>query len=234
MIERGAAATSIEQVAQRANITKATIYRRFAGKTELSARNVSNGFELPERGGLEWRSLEQMVTNWAEFPSRPNIGRVLRRLYSSAEEYPELLGVYWDLHGRHHWAAGQSTLNQARDQGHLAEDAEIAVIQEILFGTVLYQLVASRQAPDARQIETSLNAVLRQVNIPDWSAASSLMFDAERTQKHCEGARVRFLCRSAAELRRYLKTCSNRGLSRSLRWPGRPDCPTKQRRSRTS
>ena len=163
LIERGAAATSIEQVAQRANITKATIYRRFAGKTELLVHTVAAVFEPPKRGGLEWRSLEQMVTDWAEFLSRPNIGRVLRRLYSSAEEYPELLGVYWDLHGRHHWAAVQSTLNQARDQGHLAEDAEIDVIQEILFGTVLYQLVASHQAPDARQIETSLNAVLRQV-----------------------------------------------------------------------
>jgi hypothetical protein len=73
------------------------------------------------------------------------------------------LEVYWDHHGRHHWAAVQSTLKQARDQGQLAEDAEIDVIQEILFGTVLYQLVASDQAPDARQLETSLNAVLRQV-----------------------------------------------------------------------
>jgi hypothetical protein len=97
------------------------------------------------------------------FLSRPNIGRVLRRLYSSAEEYPELLVAYWDRHGRHHWEAMQSTLEQARDQGQLAEDAEIDVIQEMLFGTVLYQLVASHQAPDARQIETSLSAVLRQV-----------------------------------------------------------------------
>jgi hypothetical protein len=50
----------------------------------------------------------------------------------------------------------QSTLEQARDQGQLGEDAEIDVIQGMLFGTVLYQLVASHQAPDARQIETSL------------------------------------------------------------------------------
>ena len=105
LIERGAAATSIEQVAQRANITKATVYRRFAGKTELLVHTVAAVFEPPKRGGLEWRSLEQMVTDWAEFLSRPNIGRVLRRLYSSAEEYPELLQVYWDRHGRHHWAA---------------------------------------------------------------------------------------------------------------------------------
>lgn len=163
LIERGAAATSIEQVAQRAKVTKATVYRRFAGKTELLVHTVAAVFEPPKRGGLEWRSLEQMVTDWAEFLSRPNIGRVLRRLYSSAEEYPDLLEVYWDRHGRHHWAAVQSTLKQARDQGQLAEDAQIDVIQEILFGTVLYQLVAGHQAPDARQIDTSLNAVLRQV-----------------------------------------------------------------------
>ena len=55
----------------------------------------------------------------------------------------------------------QSTLEQARDQGPLGEDAEIDVIQGMLFGTVLYQLVASHQAPDARQIETSLWASAR-------------------------------------------------------------------------
>ena len=33
------------------------------------------------------------------------------------------------------------------------------------------------------------------------------MFDAERTQKHCEGAPRAILCCSAAELRRYLETC---------------------------
>jgi AcrR family transcriptional regulator len=92
LIERGAAATSIEQVAQRANITKATVYRRF-GKTELLVYTVAAVFEPSERGGLEWRSLEQMVNEWAGFLSRPKIGRVLRRLYSSAEEYPELLEV---------------------------------------------------------------------------------------------------------------------------------------------
>jgi hypothetical protein len=64
--------------------------------------SVAAVFEPRERSGLEWRSLEQMVADWAGFLSRPDIGGVLRRLYSSAEEYPELLEAYWDRHGRHH------------------------------------------------------------------------------------------------------------------------------------
>ena len=104
-IERGAAATSIEQVARRANVTKATVYRRFAGKTELLVHTVAAVFEPPEPGRPGMAESEQMVNDWAEFLGRPNIGRVLRRLYSSAEKYPELLEVYWDRHARRHWAA---------------------------------------------------------------------------------------------------------------------------------
>src|SRR4029453_9261527 len=35
LIERGAADTSIEQIAQQANVTRATVYRRFPNKTNL-------------------------------------------------------------------------------------------------------------------------------------------------------------------------------------------------------
>lgn len=144
--------------------------------------SVAAVFEPRERSGLEWRSLEQMVADWAGFLSRPDIGGMLRRLYSSAEEYPELLEAYWDRHGRHHWEAVQSTLEQARDQGQLADDAEIDVIQEMLFGTVLYRLVASPQATRRvtdRDLPQRRPAAGR---IPDRSAATSLRLDAEQNR----------------------------------------------------
>jgi hypothetical protein len=76
----------------------------------------------------------------------------------------------------------QSTLEQARDQGQLADDAEIDVIQEMLFGTVLYRLVASPQATRRvtdRDLPQRRPAAGR---IPDRSAATSLRLDAEQNR----------------------------------------------------
>jgi AcrR family transcriptional regulator len=47
LLERGIAATSIEQVARRAGVTRATVYRRFPDRTQLLIATVEAAYGNP-------------------------------------------------------------------------------------------------------------------------------------------------------------------------------------------
>ncbi|GAA4228221.1 AcrR family transcriptional regulator [Streptosporangium album] len=91
LLERGAAQTSIEQVAQRAGVTRATVYRRFADKTALLVQAIESSHTDHEPSALDWPDVERMLTDWTGYLSRPRNRRMLRRLHGAADDYPELI-----------------------------------------------------------------------------------------------------------------------------------------------
>jgi AcrR family transcriptional regulator len=162
LIERGVADTTIEQIAQRANVTRATVYRRFPNKTDLLIHAIESAHhELVPVAPL-WQDMADMVADWAQFLSQPILRRMLRRLYGSIDDYPELVQTYWDSHGQHHWSGVRAVLEQARDQGQFPQDADLDVIHEILYATIIYDLAAQPDTQNAQDIAERLTAVLRQ------------------------------------------------------------------------
>ena len=170
LIERGAADTSIERVAQRANVTRATVYRRFPSKTDLLIHAIESAHHKLAPEPPRWQDMTDMVAGWAQFLSKPILRRMLRRLYGSVDDYPELLQAYWHSHGQHHWSGVRAVLEQARDKGQFARDADLDLIHEILYATVIYDLAAQPDTHNPRDITERLTAVLRQTGYqPDGS-----------------------------------------------------------------
>jgi AcrR family transcriptional regulator len=81
LIERGAADTSIEQIAQQANVTRATIYRRFPNKTDLQFHAVESAHHELAPKPPQWQDMPDMVADWAQFLNQPTLRRMLRRLH---------------------------------------------------------------------------------------------------------------------------------------------------------
>jgi AcrR family transcriptional regulator len=162
LIERGAGDTSIEQVAKRANVTRATVYRRFPNKTDLLIHAIESAHRELAAEAPQWRDMHDMVVDWAEFLSQPILRRTLRRLYGSVDDYPELLKAYWDSHGQRHWSGVRAVLERARDQGRFDHDADLGLIHEILYATIIYDLAAEPDTHNPRDIAERLIAVLRQ------------------------------------------------------------------------
>jgi AcrR family transcriptional regulator len=162
LVERGAAETSIEQVAKRANVTRATVYRRFPNKTDLLIHAIESAHRELAAEVPQWRDMRDMVVDWAEFLSQPILRRMLRRLYGSVDDYPELLQAYWYSHGQRHWSGVRAVLERARDQGQFDHDADLDLIHEILYATIIYDLAAEPDTRNARDIAERLTAVLRQ------------------------------------------------------------------------
>lgn len=162
-IDRGAGQTSVEQVAQRAGVTRATVYRRFPDKTALLVRAIEpvHDDDTPEQ--IDWSTIDRMLTDWAGYLSQPRNRKMLRRLYGAADDYPELLDAYRRLHGARRAAAVTATLERARETAHLPPGADLEIVSAMLTGAILHHLGTYSDDTSAHDIKAYLAAVLRQV-----------------------------------------------------------------------
>ncbi|GAA0528384.1 TetR family transcriptional regulator [Saccharopolyspora subtropica] len=162
LTERGVEATSIEQVARRAGVTRATVYRRFPDKTRLLLATIEAAYGDPPRTP-EIRDVEHLLVGWASVLANPRQRRLLRRLYGAIEDYPGLARAYRDLFGRERDQTRRNVLEQARDRGQLPEDADLDVVLDLLTGAVWQHLATRPDTCTPSDVEQFLRAVLHQV-----------------------------------------------------------------------
>lgn len=161
LIERGAEATSIEQVARRAGVTRATVYRRFPDKTRLLIATIEAAYGDPPPTP-EIRDVEHLLAGWASVLSSPRQRRLLRRLYGAIEDYPELTHAYQRQFGQRRDQARRDVFEQARDHGQFPADTDPDVLLTLLTGATWQHLAVQPDTCTAIEAEQFLRAVLRQ------------------------------------------------------------------------
>ncbi|MEU4578542.1 MULTISPECIES: TetR/AcrR family transcriptional regulator [Nonomuraea] len=162
LIERGAGETSIERVAQQAGVTRATVYRRFPGKTELLVRAIVAAHH-DEEPPPEWRDVDHMLTDWAAYLSVPRHRRLLRRLYGSVDDYPELLSAYLAANGGLRASAVRETLRRAAESGRLPPERDLTAVQQLLNGAILHHLGFHPDGGEPAEMKAYLVGMLEQV-----------------------------------------------------------------------
>jgi AcrR family transcriptional regulator len=165
LVERGIEGTSIELVARRAGVTRATIYRRYADKTALLIAAIHSSYparpdELPEP-----RDVEEMLSWWAQALGE-QMGerghRLLRRLMTSLYDHPEVEETFTkvSIEPRNRWI--RSTLERDRDRGRFPPDTDLEIVQQILTGAFATHLLTHPDGSTTRELEDFLLAVLRE------------------------------------------------------------------------
>ncbi|MGK5545124.1 TetR/AcrR family transcriptional regulator [Streptomyces sp. URMC 127] len=162
LIERGAGATGIEQVARRAGVTRATVYRRFPTLTDLLVRAVAWEYRDLDPGSLDRPDVDAMIEDWAGHLGTPRARRLMRRLYSTVDDLPELLRAYHEAYGRHRTRAVRAVLERARAAGQLPPDSDPEILLQILGGAALQHLAAHPDTTPPGEVKAYFAAVLRQ------------------------------------------------------------------------
>lgn len=80
-IEGGLPGVSIEAVAGRAGVTRASVYRRYADRDALLLASVESIRIEQDPEDLDGPSVEAMVRDWARVLSSPANRSLVRRLY---------------------------------------------------------------------------------------------------------------------------------------------------------
>ncbi len=160
--ERGPDALGIEQVATRAGVGKATIYRRWRGKEDMLLDAVGSlGSRLPVPQGRSVRSDLIAILDWlCREASDPRRARLFALLQGEGARYPRLLARYREtvLGPRRELVA--SVLRRGVATGELRENTDIDAATLLLDGAVLASMSGQAQA-DARDARRLVEELMR-------------------------------------------------------------------------
>ncbi|MGW6934364.1 TetR/AcrR family transcriptional regulator [Lentzea sp. NPDC054927] len=159
-LERGLDGTSIEQVAKRAGVTRATVYRRFATKEEL----LFSVIELPrdvaalDPGRMAVAPPEEIVRGWAALMSTAQAIQLLRRLVgASADNFP-LMQRYWELFIAPRRAVLKDVVRPGFPPG-----TDLDVVVDMAAGALFYRVLTRPEQYPPAELETYLHKVLHQI-----------------------------------------------------------------------
>ena len=144
LASRGLAAMSIEEVAARARVGKATIYRRWPSKGLLALDAFVTSFRerqpLPDTGTLRG-DLTAALTAWIRAVTRTAMGPMLTGLIAEAQHDPSLRAAWRErvlepLRGQH-----RIMLDRAIARGEIPATVDREVVLDLFFGAAQHRLL---------------------------------------------------------------------------------------------
>jgi len=160
--ECGADALCIEQVASKAGVGKATIYRRWPGKEEmLVAALTALSSRLPEPQGKSVRAdLTALLIAICREAADPRRARLFALMQGEGKRYPNLMATYLATVVKPRRELVRSVLRRGVATGELRENTDIEAASFLLDGAVLQSMHASGPT-DARYARRVVEELLR-------------------------------------------------------------------------
>lgn len=152
LAEGGFAGLTMEAVALRAGVSKATVYRRWKSKEELVMSLVSQmpyGGPAPDTGSLagDLQALAQLqIERIADTP----MPRVMPRLLAETFDAPELHAAIVD--GAVNVLRGTlaTMVRRGMERGELRDDLDVELVVDAMHGTIVYRVLLA--AGDLRAV----------------------------------------------------------------------------------
>jgi len=153
---------TIEAVAARAGVGKATVYRWWSNKAELVidafVSAVEDELRFPSAGRV-LASIHQQMKRWAPIFRSP-LGQIVATVIGAGQSDPEMLEAF-----RAHWVEprrveARKLLRQAIKNGEIRADVEPDMVLDLLYGPLYLRLLLKHAALD----EDFVNAVFAVVS----------------------------------------------------------------------
>lgn len=164
LVEEGFGGLTIDAVAQRAGVGKATIYRRWAGKESLVLDALATTKEVmatPDTGALRTDLLE-IYAHMSLPVTQQTVTRLMPALAAEAAVNPELaerLRVFVSERR----LPSRTVLERGRERGEVRADVDIDLCIDVLTGPFLYRLLFTGSQVDDDLIAATIDLVLRAV-----------------------------------------------------------------------
>lgn len=141
--ENGFDGVTVEAVATRAGVGKATIYRRFSCRDALIAESLSTlNDDLPPvpRGSSVRDSLVAMLVQMRERSQCSLSGRIMTRVVGQAASNPELVRAFYERVVRHRRDRMLAVLQSGVEAGEVRADVDLDLAATLLVGPLLYSV----------------------------------------------------------------------------------------------
>jgi len=148
LTERGVAGMSIEEVAARAGVGKATVYRRWTSRGALALDAFLAEFRsqqpLPDTGTLRGDLLAALRA-WIRSVTRTSAGPTLAGLIAEAQRDPELAASWRERVIERLRSQHRIMLDRAVERGEIPADTDYEVVLDLLFGAAYHRLLQGHQ-----------------------------------------------------------------------------------------
>ncbi len=144
--ERGFAALTMEEVATRAGVGKATVYRWWSSKGTLAfdafLARFLEGQPLPDTGSLRG-DLLAALRSWIRAVNGTATGRVLAGLIAEVQRDPGLADEWRERFIGVVRVQHRTMLERAVERGEIAPDCDADIVLDLLYGSAYHRLLQS-------------------------------------------------------------------------------------------
>ena len=146
LLDQGLHAMSMDDVARRAGVSKATIYRWWPSKERLAldalaAEWAASGSTQDQDTGTLRGDLLALFRPWIRQLNRRPYARVVAGLVAAAQADAEFADLYRQHFVRPRRNAGRDLLVRARGRGQIAADTDLEVALDLLYGPIYHRLL---------------------------------------------------------------------------------------------
>ncbi len=163
LAERPLAQITIEEVAERARVSKASVYRRWPSKGTLAFDAFVGEFltrlPYPDTGSLE-EDLRISLRGWVRVVRETTTGRTLRGLIAEVQRDPELAEAWRDRFINPMRASRAAIVKRAIDRGELGRNANVDVLLDLVFGPAYHRFLQGHRPLDDAFVKAVVKAVV--------------------------------------------------------------------------
>jgi len=159
LLENGFGATTIEKIAERAGVSKATIYRWWPNKAAV----VMDAFfdaavvrlPIPDTGSTINDMIIQ-VNNLAKFLISRE-GRIINEIIAEGQFDQKLAEAYRTIYFKPRRLDSRYILERGISRGELKDDLDIELVIDLIFGPLFYRLLITGDMVDETFIKNLIN-----------------------------------------------------------------------------
>ena len=164
MLEHGLSAVTMDAVAQRAGVSKATIYRWWPTKETLALDALYTEWAaarpVPRDTGSLRGDLLSMLRPWARLAVSRPYGRVLAALLTEAQTDPAFAAEYRQRVLEPRREQARAVLRRAIDRGEIPATTKIEVALDLLYGPLYHRLLHGHAPLNDRFVRDVIDTVL--------------------------------------------------------------------------
>jgi AcrR family transcriptional regulator len=169
LLEQGLTSMSMDDVAKRAGVSKATIYRWWGSKELLALDALATEWALPtpspdlDTGSLRGDLLAR-IQPWLDQLNQKPYERIIAGLVAQTQTDPEFAKLYRERFVAPRRDEIRKLLLRAIDRGEIAADTNLEVTLDLLYGSIYHRLL-HRHAPLSNQFATQvIDAVIAAIS----------------------------------------------------------------------
>jgi AcrR family transcriptional regulator len=169
MLERGVPDVTVDEVAQRADVGKATVYRRFPSKALLASHALESMFRaqvvIPDTGSFR-HDLERVYTDTIGFAGSSRGSAFLRLAAAAAGRSRKAADVYRRAYESRRDEFGV-IIDRALARGELSRDLDRALFLDSLPAMLMFRTITNQSLPPVDAVPLMVDGMLRALD--EWN-----------------------------------------------------------------